>query len=116
MIIGYDANGIRTPIDCFPDLESGVLSCSFIPVCTDLNFDGTYPGVCGTGLSLYAEYNGDPYNEAAAVTPKAFNVKRADLRFYPAQEGALSEFDLYHVQQALPDLSDYADCVSVPGQ
>ena len=109
MIIGYDANGIRTPIDCFPDLESGVLTCSFIPVCTDLNFDGTYPGVCGTGLSLYAEYNGDSFNEAAAVSPKAFNVKRADLRFYPAQEGSLSEFDLYHVQQALPDLSDYAD-------
>ena len=109
LLVGYDANGIRTPIDCSPDYENGALSCSFIPMCTDLNFDGTYPSVCGTGLSLYAEYNGDPFNEAAAAAPKSFNIKRAEIRFYPVQDGSLSELDLYHVQQALPDLTDYAE-------
>ena len=108
LIVGYEANGIKTPIDCFTDYESGIMSCSFVPVCTDYNYD-TYPAVCGTGLSLYAEYTGDPYNEPAAVAPKTFNVKRADLRFYPEEDGSLSEYDLYTIQEALPDLSDFAD-------
>ena len=108
MNVWYEANGIQTPIDCFPDFDSGILSCSLVPVCTDYNYN-EYPSVCGTGLTLNVEYEGDSYNETASISPKTFNVKRADLRFYPASEGSLSEYDLYHIQEALPDLSDFAE-------
>ena len=104
--VGYDANGIRTPIDCFPDYEQGKLHCSFIPVCTDYTYDN-YGSVCGTGLSLYADYTGDPYNGAASVEPKIFNVKREEIRFSSAKEGSLSEFDLYRIQEAAPDLMSF---------
>jgi hypothetical protein len=105
MTVGYESYGIRTPIDCFPNFESGVLHCSFIPLCTDMNYDD-YPAVCGTGLNLYAEYSGDPYNEAASAPAKTFNVKRGEVRFYPYEEGSLSRLDLYEVEAASGDLTE----------
>ena len=108
LTVGYDANGIRTMIDCSPNAEGSGLHCSFMPQCTDFTVD-TYPSVCGTNLTLFAEYSGDTYNDAAEAAPRTFNVKRGEIYFVPEQEGSLNQFDLYTIQNAAPDLQYFAD-------
>lgn len=107
--VGYEANGIQNPVDCFPDYESGTLHCSFEPQCTDFTYD-EYPSVCGTGLSLFAEYEGDQFNESAAAQPKVFNVKRGEIYFVPAEDISLNKTSLYKLESVSDDMTimDYA--------
>ncbi|MBR6090224.1 MAG: hypothetical protein IKP86_09850, partial [Anaerolineaceae bacterium] len=101
--VGYESNGTRTPADCIADEENGVLHCFIVPQCTDYTPD-EYPSVCGTGLTLYAEYAGDAYNEPAAAEKRSFNVKRGEIRFTPVPEGSLSVLDMVDIQAATEDL------------
>ena len=103
LMVGYEANGIRTPIDCFPDFESGNLRCSFIPQCTDYSYDD-YSAVCGTSLNLFAVYNGDPYNEPSEEVTKSFSVNRNEVKFFPVEEGSLSKMDMVSIESVQEDL------------
>lgn len=105
LIAGYEASGIRMPADCFPDFETGVLRCSFIPQCTDYNYDN-YSDVCGTDLSLFAVYNGDPYNEPSEAVRKTFSVHRNKVTFSPEPEGSLSNLDMISVQSVQANLEE----------
>ncbi len=105
LMVGYEANGIRTPIDCFPDLDNGTLRCTFLPQCTDYNLDN-YSAVCGTDLSLYAVYNGDPYNEPSETVTKTFSVNRNELTFFPVEEGSLSKLDMISVESVQANLEE----------
>ena len=99
LLVGYEANGVRTPVECFPDYSTGVLSCSFTAQCTDYN-NGEYSSVCGDDIILCAEYNGDDYNRAASAEPKVFDIKRGEIRFSPEAEGSLSKLDLQKLEAA----------------
>ena len=105
LMVGYEANGIRTPIDCFPDSEDGTLRCTFIPQCTDYNLDN-YSAVCGTDLSLYAVYNGDPYNEPSETVTKTFSVNRNEVKFFAVEEGSLSKLDMISVESVQANLEE----------
>ena len=105
LMAGYEANGIRTPIDCFSDPENGTLHCTFIPQCTDYNLDN-YGAVCGTDLSLYAVYNGDPYNEPSEAVTKTFNVNRNEVKFFAEEEGSLSKLDMISVESVQANLEE----------
>ncbi|MBQ6519598.1 MAG: hypothetical protein IJI14_12825 [Anaerolineaceae bacterium] len=103
LTVGYETNGIRMPIDCFPDPESGSLHCTFVPECTDFSYED-YASVCGTNLTLFAEYNGDPYNDAAAAESKTFNVYRNEVKFFPVEEGSLSKNDMIPIESVQADM------------
>ena len=105
LMVGYEANGIRTPIDCFPDFENGTLHCTFIPQCTDYNLDN-YSAVCGTELKLFAVYNGDRYNEPSETVTKTFNVNRNELTFFTEEEGSLSRQDMISVESVQANLEE----------
>ena len=111
MIVGYETDGYRYPIDCYPDYETGSLSCSFIAQCTNYT-GGDYQSVCGSDNHIYAEYYGDAYNAAAAAEPKSFNIKRGEIRFYSETQGSLSRYDLMKLEGASEDLG-YMEDVSV---
>ena len=105
LVVGYEANGIQMPIDCFPDIESGMLHCSFLPQCTDYSYD-SFAAVCGTNLSLFASYSGDPYNGASDAESRTFNVYRNEMKLYPVEEGSLSKLDLVSVESVQADLEN----------
>ena len=99
LLVGYEVGGVRTPVECFPDYDSGVLNCSFTAQCTDYNY-GEYQSVCGTDIILFAEYNGDSHNQAAKAEPKVFDIKRGEIHFRPMTEGTLSKYDLMKLEKA----------------
>ncbi len=103
LVVGFDANGIRTPLTCDPDYENGTIRCSIVGQCTDYYSD-VYPATCSTNLSLFAFYNGDRLNESAEAEPKAFNVKRLELHFSSVSEGSLSRNDTIAIQAADEEL------------
>ena len=108
LLVGYEAAGVRTPVECFPDYSAGVLSCSFTAQCTDYN-NGEYTSVCGDDIILYAEYNGDDYNRATSAEPKVFDIKRGEIRFSPEAEGSLSKLDLQKLEAADGDFLNYEE-------
>ncbi len=108
MIVGYDANGIRTPVPCDWDPNGGVLHCSVIGICTDY-LPSESSAVCGTGLNIYAVYGGDAVNSEAEAEPKTFNVKRNELRLMAVEEGSLNRDDLVRIQSASEDLQYMRD-------
>ena len=99
MMIGYDANGIRTPLPCEPDYGNGTIRCRIVGQCTDYYSD-VYPVTCGSNLSLYAVYNGDRLNEPAEAAPKDFTVKRHELYFSSVSDGSLGHNDMVSIQAA----------------
>ena len=108
MMIGYDANGIRTPLPCDADYSAGTLTCRIIPQCTDYDTSGNYGTVCGTNLNIYAVYNGDSINQAAEAAQKTFSVKRNDIYFTAVAEGSLSADDMVSVRAATEDMTEMA--------
>ncbi len=108
LLVGYEVSGVRTPVECSPNYDSGVLNCSFTAQCTDYNY-GEYQSVCGTDIILFAEYNGDSHNRAAKAEPKVFDIKRGEIYFRSMTEGTLSKYDLMKLEKADDALLNFED-------
>ncbi len=108
MTVGYDANGIQTPLSCDADMISGVMHCSVIGKCTDY-MPSDSSAVCGTNLNIFAVYGGDAVNSEAEAQPKTFSVKRNELKLKAVSEGSLNRDDLVHIQSASEDLRELRD-------
>ena len=108
MAVGYDANGIQNTLFCDWDPVGGVLHCTVTGTCTDY-MPSDSSAVCGSNLNIFAVYGGDTVNAPSEAEPKAFNVKRNELRLTAVEDGSLNKNDPVKIQSVFDNLTEMQD-------